>query len=164
MTSAILVITGERNWTQRAVHLAGAMAREADAAVVIFRMVRVAHLEYLGAGAREALLPYDEYDALNEYAVTAEAYGVPVSVELFEYSDYVGGVLSAAESRTAVAIFAPAPSAIVGPLARFRLWWMRRSLRRPLYTLGDTDGPLVWTETPAEDSAAAVSLTSVSLH
>lgn len=148
--STILVITGERNWTQRAVHLAGATARETGASVVILHMVRVAHLEYLGAGAREALLPYDDYNALAEYAAIVDTYGIGVGVDLFEYSDYVGGLLSAAELHAPLAVFAPAP---VGPLAfltRLRLWGLRRALRRPLYTLGQGD-PSITITSPAEE-------------
>ena len=57
MQTTILVITGEPNWTRRAVHLAAAMAHEAGAALIVVRMVPVAHLEYLGAGEREDMLP-----------------------------------------------------------------------------------------------------------
>lgn len=164
MTSAILVITGERNWTHRAIHLAGAMAHEASAAVIILRLVRVAHLEYLGTGAREALLSYEEFDVLSENAATAESYGVPVSVELFEYSDYTGGLLSAAELRSAITVFAPPPGGFIPAVARLRLWWLRRSLRVPLFTLGDGDGPLVWKQEPAEEVPATVTQPSVSLQ
>lgn len=148
--STILVITGEPNWTRRAVHLAAAAAREADAGVTLLHMVPVAHLEYLGAGAREALLSFAEFDALNEYAATVAAYGVAVGVELFEYSDYAGGVVCAAEHFDATAVFAVAPG---GWLGRPRLWGLRRGLRRPLYTLGDGD-PAITLITPAEEAAA----------
>ena len=156
MTSSVLVVTGERNWSLRALHLAAAMARTAGVGVVMARFVRVAHMEYLGAGAREALLWYEEYDDICEYARTAEAYGVPFSVEMFEYNDYSGGLVSAAEHYDAAVVFAPAPSAIVEPLANLRLWWLRRTLGRPLYVLGRGDGPMAWTETaaPAPNAAA----------
>jgi hypothetical protein len=151
--STILVITGAPEWTRRAVHLAAAVAREASAAVVLLHMVPVAHLEYLGAGAREELLSFAEFDALNEYTVTAAAYGVDVAVELFEYSDLTGGILSAAEQLDAAAVFAAPPG---GLLARLRLWWLRRALRRPLYTLSDGD-PVIITTTQTETEPAAVS-------
>ncbi len=148
--STILVITGEPNWTRRAVHLAAAAAREAGTDVVLLHMVPVAHLEYLGAGAREALLSFAEFDALSEYRNTVAAYGVAVDVELFEFSDFAGGVLCAADHFDATAVFAAAPA---GRLGRLRLWGMRRALRRPLYTLGDSD-PAITLTTPAEEAAA----------
>lgn len=113
------------------------------------RLVPVAHLEYLGAGAREMLLSYEEYDDVCEYARTAEAYSVPFAVEMFEYSDYIGGLAGAAEHYEAAIAFAPAPSAAVESLARLRLWWLRRVLGRPLYILGRGDGPMVWPEVVA---------------
>lgn len=162
MTASILVITGERAWTWRALHLAGAMAREAGLPVLIARLQPVAHLEYLGAGHQETLLSFEEYDALAEYRATAESYGVKATIQTFEYSDYPGGVRGAAELWAAAAIFAPAPPATFVWLARLRLWALRRSLRRmarcPLYTLGPDDEPLIQTppaELPAASSAPA---------
>jgi hypothetical protein len=155
MTPTILVITGERNWTQRALHLAGAMAREAGAAVVILKLIRAAHIEYLGAGVRESFLPYEEFDALKSYAALVENYGVPVDVQLFEFIDYSGGLVCAAEYHAALAVFAAAPTGLLAFLDPLRTWWLRRTLRRPLYTLGDGDGPLVWIQ-PQPDGATAV--------
>lgn len=149
--STILVITGAPEWTRRAVHLAAAAAREADAAVALLHLVPVAHLEYLGAGAREALLNPAEFDALSDYTATVAAYGVAVHVELFEFSDYTGGVLSAAEQHDAAAVFAAAPGGLLG---RLRLWALRRGLRRPLYTLGDGD-PAITLAAPPEAAAVA---------
>ena len=147
--STILVITGEPEWTRRAVHLAAAAAREADAAVVLLHMVPVAHLEYLGAGAREALLSVAEFDTLNEGAATVAAYGPAVTVEQFEFSDYNGGAVCAAEHYGAAAVFAAAPGGLLG---RLRLWALRRGLRRPLYTLGDGD-PTITLAIPPEEAA-----------
>ena len=155
MQSTILVVTGEASWTRRAIHLAAAMAQEARAALTVVRMVPVAHFEYLGAGEREDLLPYDEFDALAGYVATAEAYGVAVKIELFEYTDYTGGLLSAAEQVAPLAVFAPAPGGPIELLARWRLWLLRRRMGCPFYALNPGDKPLAWTEaTPAQPAAA----------
>jgi hypothetical protein len=158
MTSAILVITGEHNWTQRALHLAGAMARESGAAVVILKMIRAAHLEYLGAGIRESLLSYAEFDALRSYVALVESYGAPAAVEYFEYVDYSGGVACAAEQLSAQIVFAPAPTGFMALFDPLRLWWLRRSLTCSLYSLCDGDPPLIWTKPPA-DGALPVTVT-----
>jgi hypothetical protein len=154
MPSTILVVTGEHNWTQRAMHLAGAMARETGAAVVILKMIRAAHLEYLGAGLRESLLPYEAFDALRGYVTLVESYGAPAAVEYFEYVDYTGGVLSAVEQLSALAVFAPAPTGTPAVLDPLRLWWLRRSLRCSLYTLGKGDAPLIWNQPPTDVAVA----------
>ena len=162
MSSTILVIAGERNWTLRALHLAAAMAREAGLPVVIVHMVPVAHLEYLGSGTREELLPFEDYDDLNHYLLTAEAYGVAAGIELFEYSDYSGGVTSAADQLDAAAVFAPAPAGFADIVTRFRLWALRRALHRPLYVLDRGDGPPAWTEEAKEAGTVAAVQPSMS--
>jgi hypothetical protein len=163
MSSAILVVIGEHNWTRRALHLAGAMAhetwareawsRETETAVVILKLIPVQRLEYLGAGTREELLSYEEFDALRAYSAITAAYGVPVYFQQFEYIDYTGGLLSAAEQLSAVAVFAPAPGGFVAPVARLRLWWLRRVMGRPLYTLGEGDGALILPQSAGESAS-----------
>ncbi len=146
MTQTILVITGTRDWTRRAIHLAAAMAQEAGATILLTHMAPITHLEYLGAGNGDDLLSYVQYDALCECVSTAEEYGVDVRVEIFEYTDYSGGLKSAAERAAALAVFAPAPGGRLAALRRARLWALRHSLGRPLYTLDYGDGPLTWME------------------
>lgn len=162
MQSTILVVTGEASWTRRAIHLAAAMAQEARAALTVVRMVPVAHFEYLGAGEREDLLPYDEFDALAGYVATAEAYGVAVKIELFEYTDYTGGLLSAAEQVAPLAVFAPAPGGPIELLARWRLWLLRRRIGCPFYALNPGDKPPAWTEATPDPSTAAAAAPQVS--
>lgn len=153
MSNIILIVAGEPNWTRRAMHLAAAMAREAAAAITLVRMTPVAHLEYLGSGARETLLSYEEYNLLGECLATAASYGIRADVALFEYSDYAGGLRSAAEQYAPAAVFAPAPGGILPFVAGWRLWALRRTLGRPLYTLGPGDGPLVWLPPAPADGA-----------
>ncbi|MCA9868046.1 MAG: hypothetical protein KIS95_13375 [Anaerolineae bacterium] len=161
MTPTILVITGERDWTRRAIHLAAAMAQEAKATILLAHMAPITHLEYLGGGNGDDLLTYTEYDALCECATTAEEYGVGTQVEIFEYTDYSGGLKSAADQASALAVFAPAPDGPIGALRRARLWLLRRTLGRPLYTLGHGDGPLTWTEPSAAPRPAVVPMAGV---
>lgn len=159
MTTTILVVTGEHAWTLQALHLAAAMARETGASLLLVECVRVSHLEYLGLGLREALLPYDRLSALHEYSAAVRDYGVEVAVAPYEYTDYVGGLLSAVEQVGPLAVFAPAPRGRSPLLAAVRLWHLRRALRRPLYTLSESDGAAVWTpaspaETPSNVASA----------
>ena len=45
----------------------------------------------------------------------------------------------AAEQTNAAAVFAPPPSGPLAALDGLRLWWLRRALGCPLYTLGDSE-------------------------
>lgn len=164
MSSTIVVVIGEPEWTRRALHLSAALAREWRAAVILVKMLPVAHLEYLGAGVGETLLSYKESCTLQECAATAESYGVPTDLRLFQYSDVVGGLLSAAEQLGATAVFAPAPTGWLPGLARLRSWWLRRALGVPLYTLGAGDAPLVLALAAAPHASAAGSRPSPALR
>ena len=148
MTPTILVITGERDWTRRAIHLAAAMAQEAKATILLAHMAPITQLEYLGGGNGDDLLTYTEYDALCECATTAEEYGVGTQVEIFEYTDYSGGLKSAADQASALPCsprarrphWSVAPGAVVAVApdagaAALYAW--------------PGDGPLTWTEPSA---------------
>lgn len=164
MSATIIVILGEPEWTQRALHLSAALAREWRAAVTLVNLLPVAHLEYLGAGVGETLLPYQDICRLQACAATVERYGVPADVRLFQYTDYVGGVLSAAELLGAAAVFAPAPTGRLPGLARLRLWWLRRGLGVPLYMLSGHDAPLILALPATPDEAATGSQPSPALR
>ena len=142
MTDIILVVTGDHDWTLQAVHLAAAMARETGAAVHLIEMVAVNRVDLLGDGLDESPLSYARLDALSEYTAVIDGYRIPVAVTTFAYSDYVGGLLSAAEQSGAGVVFAPAPGGAPAFLAAWRGWYLRWALRRPLYTLAE--GAAVW--------------------
>jgi hypothetical protein len=164
MSATIVVILGEPEWTQRALHLAAALAREWRAAVTLVKLLPVAHLEYLGAGVGETLLPYQDICHLEACTATVESYGVPTDVRLFQYSDFVGAVLSAAELFGAAAMFAPAPASRLPGLARLQVWWLRRGLGVPLYTLDAGDAPLVLALPATAEAGAAGSQPSPALR
>ena len=162
MTPIIMVVTGEHAWTLQALHLAAAMARETGASLLLVEPVRVSHLEYLGAGLRETLLPYERLVALSEYSAAIRDYGIEVAVAPYEYTDYAGGLVSAVEQIAPLAVFAPAPGGRLPLLAAARLWLLRRALGRPLYTLGAGDGAATWT--PASPVETPVVMTSAIHH
>lgn len=139
MTNTILLFTGEPAWTERAAHLAAATARETGAAVLVLRPVPVDHLGDLGAGLHESLLSFAEFDTLQNVANIIGSYGVATGVEMYEYTQLSGGIRSAAEQLDAAAVFAPPPSGPLAALDGWRLWWLRRTLRCPLYTLAASE-------------------------
>ncbi len=146
MTSPILVVAGEPTWTMQALHLAAAMAHETDAAIVLVEIMPVSHIHTLGAEPDE-LLPLARMEALRQYADAVESYGIAVTVATFQCADSVGGLLSACEQAGAAAVFAPAPGGALPFLAAARLWYLRRALRRPLFTLNDGQAT-VWQARP----------------
>jgi hypothetical protein len=139
---AIMVVPGDWQWTQQAMHLACAMARDTGTAVVAVRMVPVNHPLLLGDisavkhTADERSLPYD-------CAVTAEDYGVAYQMLVFNYVNYFSGLSSAAEQINAIAIFMSIHHSSFVPWDRFQLWRLRRAAKRIIYTL----------ETPADQPA-----------
>ncbi len=147
MTSPILVVAGEATWTMQALHLAAAMAHETDAAIVLVEIMPVSHIHTLGAEPDELLLPLARMEALRQYADAVESYGIAVTVATFQCADPVGGLLSACEQADAAAVFAPAPGGALPFLAAARLWYLRRALRRPLFTLNDGQAT-VWQARP----------------
>lgn len=139
MTNTILLFTGEVAWTERAAHLAAATARETGAAVLILRPVPVEHLSDLGASLHEALLSFADFDALQNIVNIVTSYDVATGVQLYEYTHLSGGILSAAEQLNPTAVFAPTPTGPLAALDGLRLWWLRRALRCPLYTLENNE-------------------------
>lgn len=147
MISPILVVAGEPGWTMQALHLAAAMARETGGAIILVEMVAVSRIQSLGAEPGETLLPLARMEALRQYADTVDSYGIPLTVTTFQYTDPIGGLLSACEQANAAAVFAPAPGGALSFVATARRWYLRRALRRPLYTLDDGQAA-VWQAHP----------------
>lgn len=147
MISPILVVAGEPGWTMQALHLAAAMARETGGAIILVEMVAVSRIQSLGAEPGETLLPLARMEALRQYADTVDSYGIPLTVTTFQYTDPIGGLLSACEQANAAAVFAPAPGGTLSFVAAARRWYLRRALRRPLYTLDDGQAA-VWQAHP----------------
>lgn len=141
---SLMVVLGDRQWTQQAMHLACAMARDAGALVIVVKMVNVNHPLLLGDAA--GLRDYTREDRclLQDCAATAEDYGVTFRLQVFAYASYVSGVVSAVEQIGVSTLFMPPLS---GPLAfwnRFMLWRLRRAVHKPLYTLQTpSDQPVV---------------------
>lgn len=132
---SLMLVLGPQQWTQQAMHLACAVARDRGTTVEVVKMVAVRHPLLLGDDA--GLLAYDQESRhlLQECATTAEDYGVRFHLHVFAYANYINGLASAAEQIDAAMIFVPTfdrPAAIWN---RWLLWRLERAAKRPCYSL-----------------------------
>ena len=146
----VMIVLGERAWTMQALHLACAMARRQDVTIVLVKMVPVMHPLLLGTEAgRLALSRQDELD-IQDFAATAEDYGVDFAVEICQFANFIHAVVDAAEQLEITAVFADVPATHFHPWTQLQRWWLRLQLtwhNHPLYTLEQTGGKLEWTPT-----------------
>ena len=131
---AIMIVPGTRQWTQQALHLACAMARDAGAVVVMVKMVGVNHPLRLDdlVGTKDTA---QDRCLWEDCAATADIYGVPYQVQVFTYSDYVPGLVSAAEQMGAAAVFVSPAHSSFRLWNQIRQWRLRYALKQTLYTL-----------------------------
>jgi hypothetical protein len=143
--ATVMVAMHDRQWTQEAMHLACALARNTDSEVTVVKMLSVTHPGYLGQHFAYSELDPRDYQQVQEYRQTAEDYGVPFSLVLFQYVDLMDALVQAAEQLHADVVFATLSPSIVPYFRKFRLWNLNRTLRRDkrtLYTLEpDTTKP-----------------------
>lgn len=139
-TDVLMVVLGEREWTQRAMHLACAVARDLHEPVVMVDMVRANHPALLGEAAGLINQTAAERQLLQECAATAEDYGVEFQLRVVCYADFVTGLASAAEQIHASLIFAPPPAGPFGFWNRLVLWRMEHAAHRAICTLESANG------------------------
>jgi len=134
----ILVQLAEPVWTKRALHAACTIARDRQCDVILLRLMQVEHISYLNSEFGNTSMTHAEYEALNEYAATAEDYGVGVSLEQTQCLSALDAVADAAIQLDAKVIFAYIPSSPIPLLHELRLHHLERRLRNTgclLYTL-----------------------------
>jgi hypothetical protein len=134
--AAIMVAVGERQWTLEAMHLACALARNTGKEIVLVKLISVSQPSYLGANFALWIYTAEDQAQIREYTHTAEDYGVKLSLTMFEYIDFVPGLVQAAEDADADVVFATLPDSVIPYWRGLRLWSLRRQLKaRTLYTL-----------------------------
>lgn len=140
---SILVQIAEPTWTKRALHVACGLAREKQSEVILLRLMQVEHVSYLNSEFGEVSMTHDEYQALCEYAATAEDYGVNVTLEQTQCLSLLDAVADAAIQLDAKFIYAYIPKSPLPLLRELRLHHLERRLRNTgcvLYTLdGQTE-------------------------
>ncbi|MDX2137121.1 MAG: hypothetical protein SF123_03430 [Chloroflexota bacterium] len=138
--TTILVQLSDKAWTMRALHEACALARKQQETVTLLRLMQVEHISYLGSEFGNVAIDHQEYERLQEYAATAEDYGVEVEVEQMQCLSMIDATADAAELLEARAVFAHIPASRIPFLHELRVHHLERRLRgtgRLLYTLDE---------------------------
>lgn len=168
MDNNIVLQLGERGWTERAIHLACALARNLGGRVILLDMRAVSHPSLLGSPDDDTFPTAAQYQTLCACADTCEDYGVDYALQPMQYLSQPSALQQAVELLQARALFVPAPAGAFGWLNRWRAWRLERNLKGTncrLFLIGSTPQAIDWTSAapPAQPAAephpAAGSLT-----
>ena len=146
--SRLLIVIGDRAWTLAALHLACAMSRRSQAEVVLLKMLPVRHPLLLGTDAGSLNFTQEDAEALKDMSATAEDYGVPLDVQVFQYASYWSGLVDAARQLGVTAVITHIPPSHIPYWHEFRCWLLRRRLAwqgQMLIPMDDLTPSLVWT-------------------
>lgn len=109
----IMVQVDDPQWTADVLHAACRLARICGGEIALVHMVRVRSLLYLGTDYGYLDLSEENRQRLASYAETAEDYGLPHSVTLYQYSDLYEGIVDAVELVGAKAVFGRLPHSVI---------------------------------------------------
>ncbi|MBL8155389.1 MAG: hypothetical protein JNM70_14490 [Anaerolineae bacterium] len=142
--NTILVQMSEKAWTMQALHLACALARNSTAKLVLARLIEVQHYSYLGTPFGNSDPTPQEYDDIQEYAATAEDYGVELTVRMMQCANPLEAMADAADHLDSAVVFAHIPSSRIPYWAEIQTWLLKRRLaagQRQLFTLARPPQP-----------------------
>lgn len=146
--SRLMIVMGGRDWTLAALHLACALSRGSGAEVLLLKMIPVRHPLLLGTEAGFLDFTAEDVQALADMAATAEDYGVPLDVQLFQYVSYWPGVVDAAAQLDVSAVIVRVPPSFIPYWQDFRRRWLGRRLdtqQQLFFALDDLTPSLTWT-------------------
>jgi hypothetical protein len=142
---SIMVQMAEPQWTLQALHLACAVARANGYPITLVKMVPVSHVGWLATELGYQHFTIEDRRLLQECSITAEDYGVPSSVKLFQYVTLSEAVVDAAEQFNPRIVFATLPHYKLPYWRKYLIWRMRHALehqQRLLYTLEESLTPV----------------------
>lgn len=145
--SRLMIVMGEIEWTQNALHLACAMSRRGEADIWLLKMIPVRHPILLGTESGSFGFSKADAQAIAEAAATVEDYDVPLQFRLFHYASYWSGVVTAAAQLNVTAVIVHIPPSPLPYWEAWRRWWLNQRLARQqqqLLTLDDLKPSLVW--------------------
>jgi hypothetical protein len=124
----ILVQMSDRHWTMPALHLACALARNANAKVVLLQLIHVRHPSYLGTTFGLTPPTLQEYADMDEYKATAEDYGVEMTIQPMQCISTFDAVVDAVHSLDADAVFANVPESRLPFWQKFQTWHLQHRI------------------------------------
>ena len=136
--TTILVQMADRQWTEEALHLACAMARNTQSNVTLLRMIQAQHYSWLGTSLGYETFSPEESDAIWGYKVIAQKYGIDLFVQPMQWISYVGAIVDASDQLEADVVFASVPQRLFPLWRKYEIWDLRRQLderHRVLYML-----------------------------
>jgi hypothetical protein len=136
----IMVQTGEYRSTLEAVHLASAMARDLHASLVLVEMIAVSQPAWLGTELGNIGRTAQTRREIESYRAVAEEYGVPVTVQPFQYVTLLEAIVDVADYVDACSVFVVLPKTAIPLWRRFRVWLLRQQLgsrKRDLFLPGE---------------------------
>jgi hypothetical protein len=139
----ILVQLSDHQWTMPVLHLASALARTTNAKIILLYLTPVAHPSYLGTPFGHTPTPptLQQYADIDNYAATAEDYGIEISLQIMQCITPLEALLDAAEQLQADAVFAYVPESRIPYWQRFQKWRLQRRVAKTNRQLFILDRP-----------------------
>ena len=125
---SIIVQVSDRSWTMQALHLACAMARNANLNLLLLQFRRVTNAGLLGTGIGPDVLTEQNERDLEEYEAVAEDYGVPLIIQPMEYESLPEAAVQAVAALGATALFMHLPEHRFSFWRRLRVRYIQRRL------------------------------------
>lgn len=145
----VVVCVSDPRWTQSALHLACAFARNKGLEIALVQIIRVQHLAWLGTELGYQQYIEQNYDQLRSYELTAQDYGVAYAASVYQYySSLCDAFLDIASQLHAIAIFATLPASPLTIWRKFQIRRLEHHLMKQqcqLFTLEKPAGALDWT-------------------
>lgn len=123
----IVVQMAKPDWTHRALAQACPMSIAMNAEIVLLDLIPVQHLGWLGTDLGWSQQS-DAYDHYEEYIEAVRLYGVPVSIQPFQYSSLSEALVQASENLEANTVFATLPVGFSPFLHQLRMGQLQRRL------------------------------------
>jgi hypothetical protein len=124
-----------------AVHLACALARQSHARIILLYLTQVDHPSYLGTLFGHIPPTLQQYADIDEYAATAEDYGIEISLQIMQCITPLEALPDAAEQLRADAVFAYVPQSRIPYWQRFQKWMLDRRIAKAHRQLFILDRP-----------------------